>query len=163
MKKTLGALLISVALLAGLFTTTSEASAQSKGAMTLGLSGGYAGKNNGGYASLFFMYQFARHVRIAPEIAYVFRNEGKSAFTMDIDMQFPWAMTRGVNVYPLAGVAFNNWTFEGGGNATRVGLDLGGGFDINMTPQLKLTLQAKYTLMNDMGGVYAGMGIGYNF
>lgn len=163
MKKTLSALLLTVTLLAGLFITTPEASAQKKGAMTLGLSGGYASKNNGGYADLFFMYQFAQHVRIAPEIGYVFRNEGKSAFTMDVDMHFPFAITRGVNVYPLAGVAFNNWTFEGGGNATRLGLDLGGGFDINMTSQLKLTLQAKYTLMNDMGGAYVGMGIGYNF
>lgn len=140
-----------------------NASAQSRGSMTMGLGGGYATYNKGGYAGAFFMYSFSRHVRIVPEVGYVFRNEGKSGFIVDVDMHFPASLARGVNVYPLVGVSFNNWTYEGGGNSARAGMDFGGGFDINLTSLLKLTLQGKYTWMKDVGGGYIGLGIGYNF
>ncbi len=140
------------------------ASAQSVGEKTIGFAGGYASHNGGGYADLYFQYTFAPHIRIAPEIGYVFRNEGKSAFVASVDLQFPFAIARGFNVYPLAGVTLNNWEYEHhDDHATRAGFDFGGGFDIYMTRQLKLNVQCKYSLMNDTGGCFLNMGIGYNF
>lgn len=134
-----------------------------KGEKTLGVAGGLATYNNGGYANIYFQYSFLDHVRIAPEIGYVFRNEGKSAFEMSVDMQFPFRLAKGFGVYPLAGVTFNNWSYRGGGHASRVGVDFGGGFDINLTSNLKLSLQGKYSMMNDTGGGFFDMGIGYVF
>ena len=101
-------------------------------------------------------------MRIAPELGCVFRNDGKSAFIMSADMHFPFSIARGVQVYPLAGLTFNNWSYSGGSSA-RLGGDVGAGFDINMTQQIKLTVQGKYSLMKDYSGGFIGMGIGYNF
>lgn len=133
------------------------------GEKTLGFSGGYASYNGGGYADLYFQYSLAPHIRIAPELGYIFRNENKSGFECSVDMQFPFRLARGFNAYPLAGVTLNNWSYKHGGHVTRGGFDFGGGFDIRMTSELKLTLQAKYSLMNDTSGCFIGMGIGYNF
>lgn len=151
------ALLVAISLIGA-----QEVSAQ-RGEKTLGVAGGFATYNNGGYADLYFQYSFANHFRIAPEIGYVFRNEGKSAFELSVDMHFPFRIARGFAVYPLAGFTFNNWSYAGDGHASRAGADFGAGFDIYLTSNLKLNLQGKYSLMNDTGGGFFNMGIGYVF
>lgn len=139
------------------------ANAQKKGEMTLGVAGGFATENNGGYVNAFFQYTAAPHVRIAPEIGYVFRNEGKSAFEMSADVQFPFRVAKGLSLYPLAGVTLNSWNHVHHNTQTRVGADFGGGFDIYLTSNLKLNFQGKYSLMNDYSGGFFDMGIGYVF
>lgn len=156
---------ISLAIVAAgtlLFAGATDSPAQ-RGEKTLGLAGGFATYNNGGYADIYFQYSFANHFRIAPEVGYVFRNEGKSAFEVSVDMHFPFRLARGFNIYPLAGLTLNNWTYHGDGHATRGGFDFGGGFDIYLTSNLKLNLQGKYSLMNDTSGGFINMGIGYVF
>ena len=133
-----------------------------RGEKTLGIAGGYATHNDGGYANIYFQYGFADHVRIAPEVGYVFRNDGKSAFETSVDMQFPFRLARGFSIYPLAGVTFNSWK-EHDDTLNRAGFDFGAGFDIYLTSYLKLTLQGKYSLMNDTSGGFFDMGIGYVF
>jgi len=148
---------------ASIFGAPSMRADDKRGDMTLGIGGGYASANHSGYADIYFRYTFARHVRIAPEVAYVFRNDNLSAFKVDVDMQFPFAIAKGVQVYPLAGMAFNNWNVAHGDTHSRFGLNVGGGFDLKFTPQLRVTIQAKYSIMEHTDGVYVGAGIGYNF
>lgn len=133
------------------------------GEKTLGVAGGYASYNGGGEANLYFQYTFTQHIRLAPEIGYVFRNEGKSAFECSVDVHFPFRVARAFNVYPLTGLTINNWNYKHGGHITRCGVDFGAGCDIYMTSSLKLTLQGKYSLMNDTSGCFIQMGIGYVF
>lgn len=133
------------------------------GETTIGLSGGYATYNDGGYTNLFFQYTPVSHIRLAPEIGYVFRNEGKSAFNLAFDVHFPFKLSRGVAIYPLVGFVFNSWNYRHGSNANRAGADFGGGLDFYLTNYLKLNLQGKYSMMNDTGGAFFGMGIGYMF
>ncbi len=139
-----------------------QANAQ-KGEKTLGLMGGFATYNNGGFTDVYFQYTFADHFRIAPDLGYVFRNDHKSAFVLDVDMHFPFRIARGFAVYPLAGFTFNNWSYKHGDSASRAGANFGAGFDLYLTSYLKLTLQGKYSLMNDTSGGFFGMGIGYVF
>lgn len=154
---------IATAALLGLaFLIPNNACAQ-KGEKTLGVSGGYATYNDGGYANVYFQYSFANHFRIAPEIGYVFRNDGKSAFEFSVDMHFPFKIARGFGVYPLVGFTFNNWEYQGAGHASRAGADFGAGFDIYLTSYLKMSIQGKYSLMNDTGGGFFGFGMGYVF
>ena len=75
----------------------------------IGIAGGFASYNSGGYTNLFFQYTFAPHIRIAPEIGYVFRNENKTGFEISADMHFPFQIARGFGIYPLVGFTFNNW------------------------------------------------------
>lgn len=157
-------LLAAATLLAtGSLLAPAESSAQ-KGEKTLGIAGGYASYNNGGEANLYFQYSFSSHVRLAPEIGYVFRNEGKSAFECSVDVHFPFRVARGVKLYPLTGITINSWDFgRGHSHEVKGGLDFGGGLDLYMTSSLKLSLQGKYSLMNDTSGAFVQMGIGYVF
>lgn len=140
-----------------------EASAQQKGEMSLGIAGGVATYNDGGYVKAFYQYTFAPHIRIAPEVGYVFRNQGKSAFEMSVDMHFPFRLAKGFDVYPLAGLTLNNWNYKHSDSTTKVGADFGAGFDLYLTSNLKLNLQGKYSLMNDTDGGFFDMGIAYVF
>lgn len=158
-KNLMKALMVAVAML---FLLPGAAKAQ-RGEMTLGLNGGFATYNDGGYTNLFFQYTPINHVRLAPEIGYVFRNKGKSAFNLAVDVHFPFKLGRGVAIYPLVGFVFNSWNYSGHHTANRAGADFGGGLDFYLTSYLKLSLQGKYSMMNDTGGGFIGMGIGYNF
>lgn len=163
-KTSLRILIILAALLAAaLLPLQSRAGDSQRGEKTLGVMGGYASFNDSGYASLYFEYTFASHVRIAPEIGYVFRHNDKSAFTASVDMQFPFRLSRGFHIYPLAGLTFNNWNYASSSNKSRFGGDFGFGFDLYMTQNLKLNLQGKYSLMNDTSGAFVGLGMGYIF
>ncbi len=154
--------LLSAAAVCGLLMATVPAQAQ-VGEKTLGIAGGYASYNNGGYADIYFQYTLANHVRIAPEIGYIFRNEGKSGFEFSADVQFPFRLARSFNVYPLVGFTLNNWEYSGDGHATRAGADFGAGFDIYLMSNFKLSLQGKYSLMNDTSGGFFNFGFGYVF
>lgn len=162
MKKYLRCVVVAVVVMAAAVGLPVAASAQT-GEKTIGLSGGFATHNSSGFSEVYFHYTVVPHVRIAPDLGYVFRNEGKSAFVIDVDVHFPFRIARGLNIYPLVGFAFNNWSYQGGGHAARAGMNVGGGFDLFLTRQLKLNLQGKYSMMNDTGGGFIGMGIGYNF
>lgn len=145
----------------GFLCIPTSAQAQSVGETTLGVSGGYASYNEGGFANIYLQSVVAPHVRLAPELGYVFRNEGKSAFTATVDLHFPFRLAPKIGIYPLTGVTLNNWHYSHGGDATRVGVDFGAGFDFNLARNLKLTMQGKYSLMNDTGGAFLNFGIGY--
>lgn len=141
-----------------------EAYAFGKGEKSLGVNGGYAGYNEGGYMSVSFNWEFANHFRLAPDIGYAFRNQGKSAFFFDIDMQFPFKLVRGFGIYPLAGLTVNNWHYSGtNSSTTRAGGNVGLGFDIYFTSYLKLNVQGKYSIMDDLSGCFIGMGVSYVF
>ena len=155
-------LTLTSALAAAFMLIPATATAQ-KGEMSLGVNGGYATHNDGGYTNFFFQYTPINHIRLAPEIGYVFRNDGKSAFNLAVDLHFPFKLGRGVDVYPLVGFVFNSWDYRHGANLNLAGADFRGGFDFYLTNYLKLTLQGKYSLMNDVSGGFIGMGIGYVF
>ena len=152
--------IVAIAAIVSLFPAM--ASAQ-KGEKTLGVAGGFASFNKSGMAGVYFQYSFAEHVRISPEVDYVFRNDGKSGLAASIDMHFPFRVARGFKLYPLAGVAFNNWSFPDGESKSRCVLDFGGVLDLYMTTQLKLTVQGKYSLLKDTGGAFVTVGLGYVF
>ncbi|MDD6228510.1 MAG: hypothetical protein PUA94_05725 [Bacteroidales bacterium] len=163
MKKT-RILLAAFAVMLAALILPQQAQAFGRGEKSLGVVGGYATYNNGGYMNMNFQWEFATHFRLAPEIGYVFKNDGLSAFEASIDMQFPFRLIKGFGVYPLIGVTLNSWHhYPSKSNATRFGGDFGAGFDIYLLSYLKLSIQGKYSLMNDTSGGFIGMGISYVF
>ncbi|MBD5301738.1 MAG: porin family protein [Bacteroides sp.] len=159
-------LLVAIAILFYLAVLPSVANAGQntvKGEKTLGIRGGYASYNESGFTSIFFEYSFAPHFRIAPEIGYVYRHHDKTAFVFDVDMHFPFKIVSGLKVYPLAGLAFNNWSYHDDSNKSRIGANFGVGFDFYMTQNFKLNLQAKYSWLPSVSGLFTGIGLGYIF
>lgn len=153
--------LLSVLALAQVYPVSVSAQ---RGEKTLGLAGGYASYNQSGFAAVYFQYSLAEHFRISPEAGYVFRNNGKTGFEFCIDMHFPFRIAKGIKIYPLAGITFNNWNYASDDTSrSRAGFDAGGGLDFYFTQQLKLSVQGKYSLMKDTHGAYVSLGLGYTF
>ncbi len=154
-------MILGATLLAGALTPIKAYS--QTGEKSLGVMGGYATYNDGGFANVNFQYTVANHVRIAPSVGYVFRNDHKSAFTLSADVQFPFRIVKAFNVYPLVGVTFNNWNYTHRDDRSRVGADFGAGFDLYLTSYLKMSIEGKYSLMNDTSGGFIGFGMAYIF
>ena len=89
---------VMIVAIAGVLASAFPAYAQ-KGEKTLGIAGGFASYNTSGYVDVYFQYSFAEHVRIAPEVGYIFRNDGKSGFAASVDMHFPFRVARGFKLY----------------------------------------------------------------
>lgn len=142
------------------------ASAIGKGEKSVGINGGFASYNESGYLTASFQYAWADHFRLAPEIGFVFPNNHNTGFVLDADIQFPFRIAKGFGIYPLAGLAFNNWSHKtpsGSDNISRFGLNIGAGCDIYLTNSFKLTIEAKYSMMQNTSGVFAGLGFNYLF
>lgn len=104
---------VRLALFALLLTLAFGASAQvERGQKSFGPRVGYITKNNSALVGLNFDYAFSSHVRIAPAIGLVFRNEDRDALLIDVDMHFPIATSARSGFYPLVGAAFNSWAYH---------------------------------------------------
>lgn len=163
-------LLAAVAALAAL-----AASAQMKaGEKYFGPRLGYVSENRSVVAGLTFQTSVTDHIRLAPEIGCAFRNHGEDALLIDFNVHVPFGMSRSgkVDLYPLAGLAFNSWSLHGMKNeegddvtnhVNRLGLNLGAGFDFRITGSLKMNFEAKYTLVKKYSAAYVTVGLGYMF
>lgn len=166
-------LLTAVICLTGLST---QADAQIvKGEKSLGPKVGYVSKNKTAVAGLAFQYAFTSHFRIAPELGYIFRHNDLDAFAFDINGHVPFNFTgEKVAFYPLAGLNYSSWshhfdreelmeTDDVSTRTNRFGLNLGAGFDLRCSETLKLTIEAKYTLMKVYSTTVLTVGISYVF
>ena len=92
--------------------------------------------------------------RIAPEVGYIFRNDGKSGFAASVDTHFlsGW---RGASSCILSRASRS--TTGATGTMTPRAAEAWMSvltFDVYFTSQLKMTVQAKYSFMNDTGGAF---------
>lgn len=153
---------------------TSAANAQlTPGEKSLGPKLGYISRNNSAVAGLVFQYALTPMVRISPEIGCAFRHRNSDALLVDVNVHVPFAIGGPkVDLYPLAGLAFNSWSHHGFNPAddvdvtthtNRLGLNLGAGFDLRCSSTLKLNLEAKYTLVKSYSTAFVTAAISYIF
>lgn len=146
-----------------------------KGEKSFGPKIGYVSKNESASAGLFFQYAFSSHLRLAPEIGYIFRHNNMDAFTFDLNAQFPFGFTgERVAFYPLAGLNYSSWnshfhaddldkTDDVSTRTARIGLNAGAGFELRCNESLKLTLEAKYCLIKHYNSALISAGISFIF
>lgn len=157
-----------------LFFTCGSASAQSvRGEKSFGPRAGYVSRNNSAFAGLEFEYSFSEHLRLAPSADIIFRNEKKDGLAVNLDVHFPFAFAGGrAGVYPLAGVNYTSWGLHSDGadngkdvtsHANRFGANAGCGIELRCSPTLKLSVEARYSLMKRYSTAFAGVGIAYVF
>ena len=139
---------------------------------SFGVQGGWNSRNESAVAGLTFSYRFTNHFRLGADAEVGFRNKDRDAFLIDVDAQFPFATSSRIELYPLAGVNFSAWsrhlepTDENDDVTTRTsnfGLNLGGGMGFRATSTLKLSLDARYSLVKSNSGVRVTVGIAYMF
>lgn len=160
---------------------TPAAFAAQKGEKVFGVRTGYVSRNKSADIGLYFQYTFSNYFRLQPAMDLVFRHKDRDAFTVDLNGQVPLQLGSDVfTLYPFAGLNFSSWNrhikFDGdlptlaedrgrdtSSRSNYFGVNLGAGFDLKLSPTLKILLEAGYTFVKSNSGLRVLAGIGYVF
>lgn len=142
-----------------------------RGESTFGVQAGYTSTNSSAVAGLFYQFNLSDRLRIAPQAGCVFRNEGLDAFQADVNLHFPLKITPArTQLYPIVGLDFSSWTChyekdddDATDRQSRLGGNVGLGFQLKATSSLKLKVEGIYTVMKQHSTFAATVGIGYVF
>ena len=116
-----------------------------------------------------YQYNITDNIRLEPSMNYFFENNGIDQFDINANAHYLFPMASNVRVYPLAGLTFARWSFPqliGGkfsNDATRLGINIGGGAEMDITDKLMLNFELKYQLVNDFDQAIFNLGIAYIF
>ena len=116
-----------------------------------------------------YQYNITDNIRLEPSMNYFFENNGIDQFDINANAHYLFPMASNVRVYPLAGLTFARWSFPqliGGkfsNDATRLGINIGGGAEMDITDKLMLNFELKYQFVNDFDQAIFNFGIAYMF
>ena len=116
-----------------------------------------------------YQYNITDNIRLEPSMNYFFENNGIDQFDINANAHYLFPMASNVRVYPLAGLTFARWSFPqliGGkfsNDATRLGINIGGGAEMDITDKLMFNFELKYQLVNDFDQAIFNLGIAYMF
>lgn len=143
---------------------------------TFGLRIGYNTRTEAPLAGMFFQYSFGEHFRLSPNLDYYFRHNDVDALSVNCNVHIPFKLLQSGKsaLYPLAGLNYSTWSYHFEGEEltttndvtmrhTRVGLNLGAGFEYYASPTLKLSVEAKATLLKSYSSGTFTASIGYVF
>ena len=116
-----------------------------------------------------YQYNITDNIRLEPSMNYFFENHGVDQFDLNANAHYLFPMASNVRVYPLAGLTFARWDFgdvDGGmfsSDVTRLGVNLGGGAECDITNNLMLNFELKYQFVSDFDQAVFNIGIAYMF
>ena len=164
--------LLAIIVSAVALTIPTDAAAQT-GEKSLGVRTGYNTRNESAVGGIVFQYRFCEHFRLAPEIDYIFRHAGTDAFSFNGNAHFPFAISRGLNIYPFTGLNYTSWNTTSNTysddiddvstRSGKFGLNIGGGLEYYATTTLKVSLEGKFCWVNRYDTGTFTIGISYLF
>ena len=150
-----------------------ESADEFTGQKSLGLQAGYITYNQSALAGIEFTYRFNRHLRLAPNVGYVFRHDNTDALMINLNAQVPIPIGQKWEIFPLAGINYSSWNHHSGDTpgshddvgtrVSRFGINLGAGIGMAVTPTLGLGLTADYILIKEFHGCNILAKIAYRF
>ncbi len=156
--------------------TPVSAGAQYKGEKSVGLRGGFTTRNTTASAGLYFSYRFKEHLRISPKIDYAFPHHSVDAFSINFDVESPFAFspTGHANFYPIAGLNYSTFSThvtdltrdensDTSQRSNEFGLSAGAGVEYFATSTLRLALESKCIFIKRYTGGWFNISIGYVF
>ena len=107
---------------------------------------------------------------------YYFKHSGVSAFDVNLEANYLFNVGEKIRIYPLAGVVLGIWHADGvnvsyggmdfgvdGQTDSKVGANVGGGFEYLMGDHLSLNAEVKYQIISHASQVVFGIGASYRF
>lgn len=122
-----------------------------------------------------YRYNFTDAVRFAPSLSYFVKNNGLSAWAIDMNVHYAVKITEMFGFYPLAGLDLSFWRHKWDGvdaynnrydytdTRTRFGVNLGLGGELYASDELTIGLEIKYNIIKDFDQAILALRIGYNF
>jgi len=108
-------------------------------------------------------YYFHSNIRVEASFNYFFKSKECIDWDIDLDVHpYIFPMKYGLHVYPVVGLAFwHRKQTEIEKNWGRVGVNIGAGFQYDITERLFCNLQYKYFITNDFSHSNFNVGIAY--
>ena len=110
-----------------------------------------------------YQYNISNNIRLEPSMNYFFENNNRDLFDLNANVHYLFPMASNVRVYPLAGLTFARWDYVSAGNETRLGVNFGGGAEMDITDKLMLNFELKYQFVSDLDQAIFNVGIAYMF
>jgi outer membrane protein X len=115
-----------------------------------------------------FQYNITDNIRLEPSMNYFFKNEGINQFDVNANAHYLFPMSSNIRIYPLAGLTFARWNFDSefemfSNDVTRLGVNLGGGAEMDITSNLLINCELKYQFVSDLDQAIFNIGIAYIF
>lgn len=146
-----------------------------QGQSSFGFNIGYGFNDNGNATlGLDYRYNLTDEVRLAPSLTYFVKDNGLSAWAIDMNVHYVFKLSDMFGFYPLAGLDLSFWkqsfkgSFDGhsldvSANETRFGANIGLGGEVYATEQITVGLEFKYNIIKDLDQPMLGVRVGYNF
>ena len=105
--------------------------------------------------------------RLTPSITHLVKNDGLSAWAIDMNAHYVFKLSEMFGFYPLAGLSLSFWNWDAGHglshNETRLGANIGLGGEVYATDNLSIGLEVKYNIIKDFDQAMLGVRVGYSF
>ena len=108
-----------------------------------------------------YQYNITDNIRLEPSMNYSFENNGVDQFDINANAHYLFPMASNVRIYPLAGLTFTRRDL--GDAVTRLGVNAGGGAEMDITDKLMLNFELKYQFVSDLDQAMFNVGIAYMF
>ena len=152
-------LLIAIVALA----TALGASAES-GDISVGGQFAYASKNSMAGLGLQVQIEPITNLRFAPEFIYYFKNDGMSAYNVNLNIHYVIPTSTTFAIYPLAGFTYANFKYDNTDlSMDRCGANIGMGAQYQIKERLHFFTEERFQIMKDWNQSVTVMGLKYTF
>lgn len=150
-----------VLLMLTVFTLGAYAQTQ-QGQSSVGLNIGYGFDSENATLGVDYRYSLTDAVRLNPSLTALVKNNGLSAWMIDMNAHYVVKLSEMFGFYPLAGLSLSFWDIHGY-NATRFGANVGLGGEVYATQNLTVGLDIKYNIIKDFDQAMMAIRVAYSF
>ena len=136
-------------LISMMFFIMSSASAQ-KGIQAFGVNLGYGSEIESASIGVKYQYNITNNIRLEPSANYFFEKRGVDMFDFNANAHYLIPTENNIRLYPLAGLTFTRWDL--GKVANRLGLNIGGGAEFDVSDNLFVNMELKYQIVKPARG-----------
>lgn len=147
-----------------------------QGQSAVGFNLGYGFDSKNATLGVDYRYCITDEVRLNPGLTYFVKNNGLSAWAIDLNAHYVVKLSDMFGFYPLAGLSLSFWNFDGGkidlgelgkyemsDTTTRLGANIGLGGEVYATDNITVGLEVKYNIIKDADQALLGIRVGYSF
>ena len=102
-----------------------------------------------------------KNFRLEPEIIYFAQHKDVSTLNLNLNLQYVRTLIKGINLYPFAGASYSHWGYDGEPNASRWGLNLGCGAELDVIKPISIFAETRLQFVSHESQPIFAVGVKY--
>lgn len=136
------------------------------GDISVGAEFAYASKNSMAGLGAQVQIEPITNWRFAPEFIYYFKNDGLSAYNVNLNIHYVIPTSATFSIYPLAGFTFAHYKADAGlvdASVDRCGANIGMGAQYQIKERLHFFTEERFQILKDFNQSVTCLGLKYTF